>query len=147
MKRKKSASYETGLLERLKDREYSAGYLSACLEIQEGDAEGLFLLALRDVIMAHGGIKSITKNTHISQKSVCKILCGKGTHLLVAIFSILDALGLKLIVVTKKVKEEKTILSPLPHFDEASKRIIARIKKGFHLGKFKVPLTREGIYR
>ena len=41
----------------------------------------------------------------------------------------------------------KITLTPVMELDSATKRILARIKKGYHLGKFKVPLTRAGIYK
>jgi DNA-binding phage protein len=60
MARKKSVPYEDGLLERLKDAEYAAEYLNAHLADTDDGAEEAFLVALRDVAIAHGvpGIRS-----------------------------------------------------------------------------------------
>lgn len=46
-----------------------------------------------------------------------------------------------------KAGQGKITLTPIQALDGATKRILARIKKGYHLGKFKVPLSREGLYR
>jgi DNA-binding phage protein len=50
----KSVPYTDGLMERLKDPEYAAAYLSACLKDNSEDAEEAFRLALLDVAKAHG---------------------------------------------------------------------------------------------
>lgn len=53
---KKSTSYQEDLIEALKDSSEAAAYLSAAIE--EGDRE-LFLLALRNVAEAHGGMAAV----------------------------------------------------------------------------------------
>ncbi len=45
-----AVNYKEGLLERLKDPEYSVAYLNACLEDED---PRVFLLALKDVIEAY----------------------------------------------------------------------------------------------
>ena len=52
----KSRRYENVLDEDLQDPAEAAGYLNACLE--DGDAE-VFLLALRDVARARGGVSTL----------------------------------------------------------------------------------------
>ena len=57
----KTESYREGLLESLRNPEDAAHYLNACLE--DEDAR-VFLLALRDVADAHGGIRALSRDTH-----------------------------------------------------------------------------------
>jgi DNA-binding phage protein len=56
MRRKKTVSYEEGLIERLKDSAYAAEYLNAHLAEDDEHSVEAFLLALRDVATAQGGI-------------------------------------------------------------------------------------------
>jgi DNA-binding phage protein len=52
----KTESYKENLLESLQDPEAAAEYLTACLD--DGDVD-VFLLALRDVAEAQGGIRKL----------------------------------------------------------------------------------------
>jgi len=97
MKTKKSVSYEDGLMERLKDHEYAAGYLKTCCE--EGDES--FLMALRDVAKAYSFSK-VSKTTKLGRESLYKSLSKKGNPTLSTLTSILDIAGLQLSVETKK---------------------------------------------
>lgn len=101
MKRKKSVPYMDGLLERLKNPEYAAGYLMTCLESEEGNTEEAFLLALRDVARAHG-FKYISGKTKLGRESLYKAISKKGNPKLSTLTSILDAVGLKLSIEAKK---------------------------------------------
>ena len=67
MKRSASVSYKEGLLERLKDPEYSVAYLNACLEDEDPQ---VFLLALKDVIEAHGGMRKAAIKAELSRESI-----------------------------------------------------------------------------
>ena len=53
----KTVSYKETLQKRLADAEYAAGYLNECLE----QGEEAFLLGLRDVVDARGGVASVSK--------------------------------------------------------------------------------------
>ncbi len=101
MKGKKSVSYEEGLIKRLKNPEYAAGYLEACMNDKEGDAEELFLIALRDVAKAFG-FSNIAKKAHLGRESLYKALSKKGDPRLSTLTSVLDVVGLKLSVQLKK---------------------------------------------
>ncbi len=46
-----------------------------------------------------------------------------------------------------QVEAGKITLIPVQQLDQYTKRILARMKKGYHMGKLLVPLTREGIYQ
>ena len=61
---KKSVSYDEHKLERLADISFARGYLLASLDEyrKDGDRE-IFLLALRDIVRAQGGIPELSKKT------------------------------------------------------------------------------------
>lgn len=75
MKKKVSLSYHQDLIERLKDLQYAEAYLNAVL--QEGD-KNTFLLALRDVVEAQGGMTKFAKLTQISREHIYRMLSEKG---------------------------------------------------------------------
>src|SRR4029079_10244882 len=93
----KVVSYKGSLLKRLADVDYAAGYLTEALE--EGEAE--FLLALRDVVEAHGGVGALTKVAKLNRESLYKLLSTKGNPRLSSLATILGALGIELQFVSK----------------------------------------------
>ena len=101
MRRKKSVPYTQGLYKRLQNPEYAKGYLMACLESDEEGWEQTFLLALRDVAKAYG-FKNISAKTKLGRESLYKAISIKGNPKLSTLISILDAVGLKLSIETKK---------------------------------------------
>lgn len=90
---KRAVSYKEGLLERLRDVEYSAGYLSLALEDED---PRVFLLALKDVIEAHGGIGKASKKAELSRESMYKTLSGKRDPRISTVAKILDSVGIEL---------------------------------------------------
>ena len=101
MKTKKSVSYEEGLMERLKDPQYAAGYLETSMNDKEDNAEELFLIALRDVAKAYG-FTNIAKKSHLGRESLYKALSKKGDPRLSTLTSVLDAIGLKFSIQLKR---------------------------------------------
>jgi len=93
----KAVSYKDGLLKRLSDPEYAAGYLTEFLE--QGEAE--FLLALRDVVEARGGVGRLAKVAKLNRESLYKLLSKDGNPRLSSLASILGGLGLELQFVPK----------------------------------------------
>ncbi len=93
----KAVSYKEGLLKRLADPDYAAGYLTECFE--QGEAE--FLLALRDVVEAHGGVAQLAKVAKLNRESLYKLLSKDGNPRLSSLASILDGLGIELQFVPK----------------------------------------------
>jgi DNA-binding phage protein len=63
----KTESYKEILLESLKDPETAAEYLTACLD--DGDVE-VFLLALRDVAEAPGGVRKLAGRARLNRESL-----------------------------------------------------------------------------
>ncbi len=89
---KASVSYREDLLRRLRDPEFAAGYLSKCLE----DEEGTFLVALRDVAEAHGGIGEMAKKTRLNREHLFRMLSKSGNPNLHSLRQLVGAVGLKL---------------------------------------------------
>jgi probable addiction module antidote protein len=87
----KTLSYKETLLKRLTDSQYAAGYLTECLE--QGEAE--FLLGLRDVVEAHGGVGELAKIANLNRESLYRLLSKKGNPRLSSLSSILGALGIE----------------------------------------------------
>lgn len=91
----RSRDYQTGLLEGLQTPEEAAEYLNAALE--EGDRE-LFLLALRNVAQAHGGMSHLSKTTHLDRKSLYRMLSEQGNPTIASLDALLRAMSLRLTV-------------------------------------------------
>jgi probable addiction module antidote protein len=83
--------------EQLTQPEDARLYLELALEAYEedGDKEA-FLMALRDVAEAHGGLSRLAKETSLSRQSLHKALSGKGNPRLDTLGAILHGLGFRL---------------------------------------------------
>jgi probable addiction module antidote protein len=88
----KTASYKRDLLSRLANADYAAGYLTQCLE--QGEPE--FLLALRDVVEAYGGVAELAKTSRLNRENLYRLLSKRGNPTLSSLNSILEALGIEL---------------------------------------------------
>ncbi|NGX40974.1 MAG: hypothetical protein KR126chlam4_00806 [Candidatus Anoxychlamydiales bacterium] len=89
----KSISYKKSLVERLKNPKEAAAYLNASLE---DDDLRVFLVALRDVAEAHGGVSSLAKETDLNRESLYRTLSLHGNPTIMNLFLMLDALGLEI---------------------------------------------------
>ena len=87
-----TVDYKQHLLKDLKDTKYAAGYLTAAME----EGEDVFLLALRDVAKAQGGVTALARVTKLNRENLYDILSEKGNPRLKSILPILDHLGLEL---------------------------------------------------
>ena len=83
------------LLKRLKTPKYAVGYLNACLA--EGD-EGDFLLAVRDVAQAHGGLRRLSRKAGLNREHLFRMLSKGGNPELKSLRQVIGALGLKLVL-------------------------------------------------
>jgi probable addiction module antidote protein len=95
---KASRSYNEDLIKDLKDPEESAAYLNAALEEKNPKA---FLLALRNVIEAQGGLTKFSRQTAIHRVSLYKMLSKRGNPEWGSVLSLLKALGIKFRIVSK----------------------------------------------
>jgi probable addiction module antidote protein len=97
MKRKRSADYRKVLLKDLKDAEYANEYLRAALE---DDDPHVFLLAIKDVVDARGGMSKLSRAISLQREGLYKMLSKTGNPGFENVFSILKALGFELDVRT-----------------------------------------------
>src|ERR1022692_1890016 len=95
----KTESYKENLLESLKDPETAAEYLTACLD--DGDVD-VFLLALRDVAEAQGGIRKLAGRARLNRENLYRMLSGSGNPPLTSLDSVLSSLGLRLAVAVRQ---------------------------------------------
>ncbi len=76
---RKYRNYKEDLIEKLKDSEYAAAYLNACLEeSSEANDMGIFQLAVRDVVEAHGGMGAVSAKMGVNRESFYRSLSQKG---------------------------------------------------------------------
>jgi probable addiction module antidote protein len=92
----KTINYQGYLLDSLRDQEEAVGYLNAALE--GGDLD-VFLLALKNVVKARGGMKFLSEKTRKSRTSLYKTLAKSGNPYLQGTNDILHAIGMHLRVV------------------------------------------------
>jgi len=90
---KPAIPYHDDLLRRLKNPQYAANYLNACLQDEE---EGVFLLALRDVAQVHGGIRCLSSKSGLNREHLFKMLSKKGNPRLNNLRQLLDVFGFRL---------------------------------------------------
>lgn len=92
---RKSMPYEEELYQWLQDAENAAAYLTAAIE--DGDREG-FLLALRNVAQARGGMATVAEKAQLGRESLYKMLSQRGNPEFKSIANVLHGMGLKLTV-------------------------------------------------
>lgn len=88
-----SKSYDDLLLSELRDRDFAAGYLTASLEERSIDQ---FLIALRNVAQAHGGLGKLAGETDLNRQNIYRMLSDNGNPTLNSLLTVLAALGLEL---------------------------------------------------
>jgi len=79
-------NYRDDLLKRLRDPEYAAEYLAQVLAEHDPDA---FLIALKDVVEAKGGVGVLATRVGVKRPSLYKILSKKGNPTLATLQEIL----------------------------------------------------------
>ena len=90
----KSKDYKTGLLKRLRDPEYAAGYLTDVLEFESQET---FLLAVKNVLDAKkANISKSAKKMGLSRQAIYNALSKKGNPRLSTLNQILKTAGLKI---------------------------------------------------
>src|SRR5437867_3668982 len=99
--RQTTGNYEAWLIHSLENRKEAATYLQVALEEyqKDGDLEA-FLLALRHVAEAQGGIGKLAKKTHLNRESLYKTLSSKGNPKLQTIGLLLKGLGFEFFIKT-----------------------------------------------
>ena len=101
VKKRKSVSsidYKEWLKQQLNDLDFAAGYITESLD----EGEAAFLLAVRDVVEAQGGIGSLSKSTALNREGLYDMLSETGNPRLSSLSTVFTAMGLQL-AVTKKL--------------------------------------------
>ncbi len=86
-------SYDEFLHQELREPEMAAEYLSAALE---AGSVAQFLLALRHVAEAHGGVGVLSNITELNRQSLYRTLSERGNPTLSSLLPILRAIGIDL---------------------------------------------------
>lgn len=86
-------NYDDFLSEQLRDPELAAEYLTAALE---DDAPGMFLVALRNVAEAQGGIAALADATHLNRQTMYRTLSNEGNPTFATLLTIVRAVGMNL---------------------------------------------------
>ena len=89
----KTLNYMDDLHKDLKNPEFALKYLNACLE--DGD-QGVFLLALRHVAEAHGGVGRLAKKAGLNREHLWRMLSERGNPRLENLVQLAHALGWRL---------------------------------------------------
>lgn len=79
-------------MEEISDLDEAAHYLTACYE----ESEEVFLLGLRQVVEAHGGVRVLAERAGLNRESLYTMLSEEGNPRLSSLSAIFDALGLKI---------------------------------------------------
>jgi probable addiction module antidote protein len=112
----KTDSYRENLLESLRNPDEAAHYLSACLDDED---PWVFLLALRDVADAHGGIRALSRDARLNRESLYRMLSRSGNPSLESLAAVLKAFGMRLAVQvtgskSRTVRFVRGVRDPLP---------------------------------
>ena len=94
-------NYDEILAQHLEDSEIAAEYLTAALESGSMDE---FLIALRNVANAHGGIGALAEITKLNRQSMYKMLSEHGNPTLGSLLPTLKAMGIHLTFSSSKKK-------------------------------------------
>jgi len=89
--------YKRYLIDSLRDSREACAYLNVALEEYEKDHDTeVFLLALRDVAEAHGGLTRLAKKTKLNRQNLYRTLSESGNPRLDTLGVILNGLNLRL---------------------------------------------------
>jgi probable addiction module antidote protein len=103
---KRTRDYESDLVERLKDAEFAVEYLNASLEDNDEGSDERFLMALRQVAQAQGGMTEIAVKSGMARPALYRALSGNGNPEFLTLKALLDSLGLKLAVEKRELKKQ-----------------------------------------
>jgi len=91
----KAKNYKEHLLKQLKKTEAAAAYLNAALN---DDDPHVFLLALRDIAEAKGGMGWLADQADLNRENLYRTLSLKGNPRFFNFLAVLDAIGLELTI-------------------------------------------------
>jgi probable addiction module antidote protein len=94
---KQTGSFHELLIKSLKNKKKAAAYLQVALDEYQSDQDmEAFMLALRNVAEAEGGLGKLAKATHLNRQNLYKTLSGKGNPRLNTLGQVLKGLGFHL---------------------------------------------------
>lgn len=97
--RENMGNYDEWLINSLKNKKEAAAYLQVALEeYQNNGGLEAFLMALRHVAEAQGGLGKLSKKTHLNRESLYKTLSSKGNPKLQTIGILLKGLGFEFFI-------------------------------------------------
>ena len=99
----KTRNFDTFLKKQLRDPEMAATYLST--SVKEKSLEG-FLIALKNVAEAHGGIGAIAKVTNLNRQSMYRMFSEKGNPTVSSLLTVLEALGIEISFASQDKRKE-----------------------------------------
>lgn len=91
-KRRNSSDYKDFLSRKLLDPETAAGYLTAAF----AEGEAAFLLAIKDVAEATGGMAPLARAAKLNREGLYDMLSEQGNPRLSSLCAIIEALGMQL---------------------------------------------------
>jgi len=94
----RTKKYQDELIKSLKDPKEASAYLNAALEEKD---KAVFLMALRNVAEAFGGLARISKRAHLNRESLYRMLSKKGNPEITSLEAVLESIGLRLAVEVK----------------------------------------------
>jgi probable addiction module antidote protein len=94
----------SSLFEDLRDLDFAARYLEEVLKQESTEA---FLVAVRNVAQANGGMKKVAKTANLGRESLYKTLSEQGNPHFATIQSVLGGLGLRFSVASKKGRKRR----------------------------------------
>ena len=96
---KPSVPFEQYLIAKLEDPDYARVYLETALEAYGEDRDSdAFLLALRDIAVAQGGLGKLARETNLNRVGISRALDAGGNPHLDTLEKILRGLGFRLSV-------------------------------------------------
>jgi probable addiction module antidote protein len=88
-----SVSYDEHLRKYLRDPEEAAEYLNACLDDPD---PGVFLVGVRHVVNANGGIAAVARKTKLNRENIYKMLSPEGNPRLDSLMMIMSGIGFRM---------------------------------------------------
>ena len=100
----RTKKYQDELIQSLKNPKEASAYLNAALEEKN---TSVFLLALRNVAEAFGGLGKISKKAKLNRESMYRMLSKKGNPEIASLEAVLESIGLRLAVEIKSNRTHK----------------------------------------
>ena len=92
---RKMRNYKEHLHKRLQNSKDAAAYLNAALEDED---PGIFLVALRDIAEANGGMTHLAREAHLNRETLYRTLSKKGNPTLTNLRCLLGTIGLEIAI-------------------------------------------------